>query len=53
GDEGTGLGLAMVQGAAERHGGEVTLDTAPGAGATFTLWFPEGGPPPSLPPSRG
>lgn len=52
GDEGTGLGLAMVQGAAQRHGGEVVLDTAPGAGATFTLWFPENGPPPSLPPSR-
>jgi signal transduction histidine kinase len=47
GDEGTGLGLAMVQGAAQRHGGEVTLDTAPEAGAVFTLWFPEAGPPPS------
>lgn len=48
GDEGTGLGLAMVQGAAQRHGGEVTLETAPGSGAVFTLWFPEAGPPPSM-----
>lgn len=47
GDEGTGLGLAMVQGAAQRHGGEVTLDTAPGAGAVFTLWLSEAGPPAS------
>jgi signal transduction histidine kinase len=40
GDRGTGLGLAMVYACMQRHGGTVTLDTAPGQGATFTLWFP-------------
>ncbi len=40
GDKGTGLGLAMVYACMQRHGGSVTLDTAPGKGATFTLWFP-------------
>lgn len=40
GDEGTGLGLAMVYAFARRHGGRVELDTAPGRGAAFTLWFP-------------
>jgi signal transduction histidine kinase len=41
GDEGTGLGLAMVQSCVRQHGGKVTLETAPGQGAKFTLWFPE------------
>ncbi|MBK8692167.1 MAG: HAMP domain-containing histidine kinase [Deltaproteobacteria bacterium] len=40
GDEGTGLGLAMVYAFARRSGGRVDLETAPGAGAAFTLWFP-------------
>ncbi|HEX7668903.1 MAG TPA: HAMP domain-containing sensor histidine kinase, partial [Polyangiaceae bacterium] len=40
GDAGTGLGLAMVRGCTERHGGAVSLDTAPGAGTTIGLWFP-------------
>lgn len=37
---GTGLGLAMVYGTAQRHGGHVTVESAPGAGTTFRLWFP-------------
>jgi signal transduction histidine kinase len=41
GEEGTGLGLAMVYATARHHGGKVTLDTAPGRGATFRLWFPQ------------
>jgi len=40
GAEGTGLGLAMVYATMQRHGGTTTLETAPGAGAAFTLWFP-------------
>jgi signal transduction histidine kinase len=44
GAEGTGLGLAMVYACMMRHGGSITLDTAPGKGARFRLWFPLGGP---------
>jgi signal transduction histidine kinase len=40
GAEGTGLGLAMVFATMQRHRGSVSLDTAPGQGATFTLSFP-------------
>ncbi|HTJ47213.1 MAG TPA: HAMP domain-containing sensor histidine kinase [Kofleriaceae bacterium] len=40
GDQGTGLGLAMVYAFVHRHGGKLTLDTAPGRGTTFRLWFP-------------
>ncbi|HEY4121262.1 MAG TPA: HAMP domain-containing sensor histidine kinase [Byssovorax sp.] len=40
GDEGTGLGLAMVFACMERHGGRVDLETAPGKGASFKLTFP-------------
>lgn len=40
GEDGTGLGLAMVYACVERHRGEVTLKTAPGQGTTFRLSFP-------------
>jgi signal transduction histidine kinase len=40
GDEGTGLGLAMVYATVQRYGGTVSLDTAPGKGAAFTIWLP-------------
>jgi signal transduction histidine kinase len=40
GQEGTGLGLAMVFACMQRHGGTVTLKSAPGEGAKFTLSFP-------------
>ena len=37
---GTGLGLATVAGIIEHHGGEVGLDSVPGAGTTFTVRLP-------------
>lgn len=39
GNEGTGLGLAMVYASMHRHGGKVLLETAEGTGTTFKLWF--------------
>jgi two-component system NtrC family sensor kinase len=38
--EGTGLGLFLSFGIAETHGGTLTADSAPGAGATFMLALP-------------
>jgi two-component system, OmpR family, phosphate regulon sensor histidine kinase PhoR len=37
---GTGLGLAIVKHIAQRHGGQLVIDSAPGAGSTFTLKLP-------------
>ncbi|MDE2495532.1 MAG: sensor histidine kinase [Alphaproteobacteria bacterium] len=39
-DKGTGLGLPIVKGLAEAHGGSVTLDSTVGAGTTVTVRFP-------------
>jgi PAS domain S-box-containing protein len=38
--EGTGLGLAMVYGAVQQNNGFVTAKSAPGLGATFTIYLP-------------
>jgi signal transduction histidine kinase len=40
GERGTGLGLAMVYGMAERHGAALEIDSAPGQGTTMRLLFP-------------
>ena len=40
---GTGIGLAMVQQVVTSHGGEVTVESAPGAGSVFTMWLPTAG----------
>jgi two-component system OmpR family sensor kinase len=37
---GSGLGLAIVQALIAAHGGTVSLDTAPGQGATFRITLP-------------
>lgn len=39
---GSGLGLAIVRAVAERHGGQVTLDEAPGGGLKVSVTFPVG-----------
>jgi two-component system OmpR family sensor kinase len=39
-DGGTGLGLAIVAALVARHGGGVTVTTAPGAGARFRVELP-------------
>jgi len=38
---GVGLGLSVVYGIVQRHGGRIDLDTAPGKGCRFTITLPE------------
>lgn len=38
--KGVGLGLAVVFGIVRRHGGEISVDSTPGKGTTFTLRLP-------------
>jgi PAS domain S-box-containing protein len=38
--EGSGLGLSVVQGIVKGHKGYITVDSHPGKGSTFTIYFP-------------
>jgi len=42
GERGTGLGLAMVYGMAQRHGAALEIDSQPGSGTTMRILFPIG-----------
>ncbi|WP_439643308.1 two-component regulator propeller domain-containing protein [Gemmatimonas sp.] len=39
-NEGTGLGLAVVQGIVQRHGGAIDVHSVVDEGTTFSAWFP-------------
>jgi CheY-like chemotaxis protein len=49
---GTGLGLASAYAIVKNHGGAITVESAPGAGSTFTVHLPAREAPPAAEPRR-
>jgi two-component system cell cycle sensor histidine kinase/response regulator CckA len=43
--EGLGLGLATAYGMVKQSGGNILVESEPGRGATFELYFPRAGQP--------
>lgn len=41
GHGGSGIGLSLVEKLVESHHGRIELESAPGEGATFTVWLPQ------------
>lgn len=39
-NNGIGLGLAITRKMVEEHGGNISLDSTPGKGSTFSVWLP-------------
>jgi two-component system NtrC family sensor kinase len=37
---GLGLGLSICYGIVQKHGGQITVDSQPGQGTSFTIWLP-------------
>jgi nitrogen fixation negative regulator NifL len=37
---GLGLGLSISYGLVQKHGGQITVDSQPGKGTSFTIWLP-------------
>jgi two-component system NtrC family sensor kinase len=46
--QGTGLGLSISYGIVEKHGGNISVESTPGKGSSFTLTLPTTEPPPTI-----